>query len=205
MAVYRDRIFPRIMNVLMNTKETRRIRSEVCAPLAGQVVELGFGTGLNLPHLPSAVTELQAVDPMKRGRHLAAGRLAASSVPVRFVGLDGEDIPLPDGSVDAVLSTWTLCSIADPVRAVREVRRILRPGGRFHFAEHGRSPEPEVQRMQDRLNPIQRRVACGCHLNRDIPSVITDGGMRIDDLETFYARGDPKAIGWTFRGTASAA
>lgn len=205
MGFYRDRVFPRLINLACNTKETRRIRDEVCAPLAGDVLEIGFGTGLNLPHLPEAVTRLLAVDPMARSRELASERLAQSRVPVEFVGLDGQTLPLEDGSVDAALSTWTLCSIPDASAAISEIRRVLRPGGALHFAEHGRAPDDKVRRWQDRLNGVQQRLAAGCNLNRDIPSIIEDGGLRITHLETFYAKGDPKILGWTFQGTAEAA
>lgn len=208
MAFYRDRVFPRIMNRACNTATTRHIRAEVCAPLAGEVLEIGFGTGLNLPHLSSAVTRLLAVDPMratKRGQDLAAERLAASPVDVEFVGLDGERLELADDSVDAALSTWTLCSIPDAPAAVREIARVLRPGGALHFVEHGRSPDADVRRWQDRLNGIQNRVACGCHLNRDIPALIEDGGMAVSTVKTFYAEGEPKLFGWTFQGIAQPA
>src|SRR5688500_7744164 len=132
------------MNKACNTSEGRRIRANVCQALSGDVLEIGFGTGLNLPHLPAAVTRLRAVDPLQRGRALAAERLAEVPFPVEFVGLDGQSIELEDDCVDAALSTWTLCSIPDPVAAVREIRRVLRPGGRFHFAEHGAAPDAKV-------------------------------------------------------------
>lgn len=202
MGFYGERVFPRIMNRMMNTKQTRRIRSRVCAGLSGEVVEIGFGTGLNLPHLPPSVAVLRAVDPLKRGRTLAAERLASSPVSVEFVGLDGQSLPLNDESVDAALSTWTLCSIADPVAAVREIRRVLRPGGVFHFVEHGCSPDSRVLKWQRRLNPLQRRVACGCNLDRDIPAIVKAGGFTLDHLDTYYVKGDPKIFGWTFEGAA---
>jgi ubiquinone/menaquinone biosynthesis C-methylase UbiE len=202
MGFYRDRVFPRVMNMACNTKETRRIRAEVCEPLAGEVLEIGFGTGLNLPHLPSSVYRVVAVDPLERGRELAADRLAATPVIVDFVGLDGQSLELEDNAADAALSTWTLCSIPDPVAAVREIGRVLRGGGVLHFVEHGRAPDPGVRKWQDRLNGVQRRVACGCNLNRDIPAIIEKGGMTVTTLDTFYAKGDPKVVGWTFQGTA---
>lgn len=204
MAFYRDRMFPKIMNTLMNTKETRRIRAEVCAPLKGEVVEIGFGTGLNLPHMPLDVTRLLAVDPMERGRSMAQERIDASSVPVEFVGLDGESLPIEDQSVDAALATWTLCSIPDPVAAVREVKRVLKPGGTLHFVEHGKAPDEKVRKLQDRMNGFQKRVACGCNLNRDIPQIIESGGLTIDHVDTFYAKGDPKFLGWMYQGVAHA-
>ena len=202
MAFYRDQVFPRLMNMACNTKQTRQIRAEVCESLSGEVLEIGFGTGLNLPHLPASVTRLLAVDPLESGRQLAADRLAASSVAVDFVGSDGQSLELDDNIADAALSTWTLCSIPDPVAAVREVGRVLRPGGVFHFVEHGRAPDTKVRKWQDRLNGVQRRVACGCNLNRDIPAIIEDGGMTVTSLDTFYAKGDPRFLGSTFQGTA---
>lgn len=202
MGFYQERVFPRVVNRMMNTQRIREIRGRVCAGLTGHVLEIGFGTGLNLPHMSPAVTALSAVDPMKNGRVLAKVRLAASRVPVDFVGLDGQTIPLEDESVDSALSTWTLCSVPDPVAAVREIRRVLRPGGRLQFVEHGRSPDPRVFAWQQRLNPIQRRLACGCTLDSDIPHIITSGGLSVDHLDTYYAKGEPKAQGWTFEGSA---
>lgn len=202
MAFYRDRVFPRIVNRVCNTKETRRIRQQVCSSLSGTVLEIGFGTGLNLPHLPAAVTTLLAVEPSLRSRQLAAERRADANVDVEFIGLDGERLDLDDDSVDAALSTWTLCTIPDAARAVREIGRVLRPGGVFYFAEHGRAPDEKVRTWQDRLNGVQRRLACGCNLNRDIPSLVEQGGLKVTNLETFYARGDPKVLGWTYQGSA---
>jgi ubiquinone/menaquinone biosynthesis C-methylase UbiE len=205
MGLYRDRIFPRILDVVMNTKETRRIRAQVCRGLAGDVVEVGFGTGHNLPFLPQEVTRLRAVDPLARGRELAAARVAAASCAVEFVGLDGQQLALPDASADAVLTTWTLCSIEDPVAAVREMGRVLRPGGRVHFVEHGCSPDEGVRRWQHRCNGLQQRLAGGCNLDRDIPALLAEGGLVVEQLETYYAKGDPKPLGWTFEGRAAAA
>lgn len=205
MGFYGERVFPRIMNVLMNTKETRRIRERVCAPLHGEVLEVGFGTGHNLPFLPATVTRLRAVDPLTKGRELARDRIRSASCPVEFVGLDGQLLPLADESADAVLSTWTLCSIADPVLAIREIRRVLRPTGTFHFVEHGLAPEEGVQKWQHRCNGINRRIACGCNITRDIPALITEGGLAVGQLETYYVKGDPKALGWTFEGQATSA
>ena len=202
MGFYSERVFPRLLNRMMDTEQTREIRARVCSGLTGDVLEIGFGTGLNLPHLPPAITTLWAVDPMENGRILAADRLSASRVDVAFVGLDGQSIPLEDESMDSALSTWTLCSIPDPVAAVREIRRVLRPDGRLYFVEHGRSPDPRVLAWQHRLNPIQRRVACGCTLDSDIPAIIERGGLSIDHLDNYYAKGEPKTQGWTFEGSA---
>ncbi|MEJ7844994.1 MAG: class I SAM-dependent methyltransferase [Acidimicrobiales bacterium] len=203
MGFYGDRIFPLVMNALMDNKEARRIRAEVCAPLRGDVLEIGFGTGHNLPFLPVTVRSLKAVDPLLKGRELAAARLAASTVAVEFVGLDGQRLALDDQSVDAALSTWTLCSIPDPAAAVREIARVLRPGGKLHFVEHGRARDPKVERWQRRLNGVQQRMACGCSLTYDMAAVVGDGGMDIEQLDTFYAKGEPKSHGWTYQGVAT--
>ena len=202
MGWYGERVFPRLLDRVMDNADTRRIRTEVCEPLRGEVLEIGFGTGLNLPHLPGGVERLHAVDPMQRGRTLAAGRIAAAPVPVEFVGLDGRSLPLRDHSVDAVLSTWTICSIGDPVAAVREIVRVLRPGGELHFVEHGVAPDRRVRTWQHRCNGIQRRVACGCSLTTDVPAVLEEGGLTVDRLTTYYADHAPRIMGWTYQGLA---
>jgi len=201
MGIYRDHILPRITNSVMDREEFRQIRSRVCTPLAGEVVEIGFGSGLNVPHIPSAVARVRAVDPATVGRKLAASRIAARAVPVEYVGLDGQSIPVESDSVDYVLTTWTLCTIPDVPTALAEVYRVLRPGGSLQFAEHGRSPDPRVARWQDRLTPVQCRVAGGCHLNRPIDTLIADGGLHLTRLENYYAEG-PKPLGYMFEGAA---
>ncbi|HVA59740.1 MAG TPA: class I SAM-dependent methyltransferase [Mycobacteriales bacterium] len=202
MGLYDERVLPHIINVVMNTGQTRLIRARVCARLKGEVLEIGFGTGHNLPFLPLDVTRLMAVEPSGVGVRLARGRMAAAPVEVEVVGLDGQRLPVPDGSVDAVLCTWSLCTIPDAEAAVREARRVLRPGGEFHFVEHGRAPDERVRRWQDRLNGIQRRVGGGCNLNRDIAAIIESGGMRITRLDNYYGKGEPKPYAAMYEGTA---
>jgi ubiquinone/menaquinone biosynthesis C-methylase UbiE len=170
--------------------------------LSGDVLEVGFGSGRNVPHYPSTVQRVRAVDPATVGRRLAAKRLAASAVPVEFVGLDGEELPVEDASVDHVLTTWTLCTIPHVDRALAEMRRVLRPGGAVHFVEHGRSPDENVARWQDRLTPIQKRVFGGCHLNRSIDQLLERAGLVVSPLDTFYAKG-PKPFGYLFEGVAT--
>jgi ubiquinone/menaquinone biosynthesis C-methylase UbiE len=204
MAFYQDRVLPRFINVVMNTKQTREIRSRVCGELKGDVVEIGFGTGHNLPFLPTAVTHLRAVEPSASSVQLAGRRIAASRVPVEVVGLDGQSLSLADHSADAVLCTWSLCTIPDPYAAVREMRRILRPGGRLHFIEHGRAPDENVRRWQDRLNGFQNRIGGGCNLNRDIPSIIEAGGFTVASLDTYYGKGEPKPYAYMYEGRAVA-
>jgi ubiquinone/menaquinone biosynthesis C-methylase UbiE len=204
MGFYRDTVFPRVMNVMMDTKQTREIRARVCGDLAGDVVEIGFGTGHNLPFLPAGVAHLRAVEPSGLGVRLARDRMAACSAHVEVAGLDGQALPFADDSADAVLCTWTLCTIPDAVAALREVRRVLRPTGTFHFVEHGAAPDQGVRRWQDRLNGLQKRVACGCNLNRDIRGVIQTAGLTIQRLDTYYSPGEPKPFGATYEGVATA-
>jgi ubiquinone/menaquinone biosynthesis C-methylase UbiE len=201
---YQDQILPRATDVVLGGKEFAKLRARVAADLDGEVLEVGFGSGRNVPHYPPAITRVRAVDPATVGRKLAAKRIAASPVPVEYVGLDGEDLPLDDESVDHVLTTWTLCTIPDVPRALTEIRRVLRPGGSLHFLEHGRSPDPKVVRWQDRLTPIQRRIAGGCHLNRPIDRLVSDAALAVTRLENYYIRG-PKPLVYMFEGVATKA
>jgi ubiquinone/menaquinone biosynthesis C-methylase UbiE len=201
MGIYRDRVLPRVVNAVMDRPEFAEIRARVSAGLTGEVLEIGFGSGLNVPFYPAAVTRVRAVDPATAGRKLAAGRVAASRVPVEYLGLDGQAIPLDAASVDHVLTTWTLCTIPDAGRALGEVRRVLRPGGSLHFVEHGRSPDPAVAAWQDRLTPLQRRLGGGCHLNRPIGALVADSGLELAGLQNYYAPG-PRPFGYMFEGQA---
>ena len=204
MGFYGDRVLPHVINMVMNTKQTRTIRERVCAELKGEVLEIGFGTGHNLPFLPADVTRLLAVEPSSRSVELARERIASSPIEVEVVGLDGQRLPVEDESVDAVLCTWSLCTIPDAVAAVRESRRVLRPGGLFHFIEHGAALDSKVRRWQDRLNPIQNRIGGGCNLNRDIAGIIEAGGLSITKLDRYYNAGEPKAFGAMYEGIAAA-
>jgi len=201
MGIYQDQFLPRFTNKVMDRRDLQPIRDRVCAGLTGEVLEIGFGSGLNLPHYPPDVTRLRAVDPATLGRRLAAGRVAVSPVPVEYIGLDGQAIPLDTASVDHVVSTWTLCTIPDAGRALAEVRRVLRPGGSLHFVEHGLSPDARVARWQNRLTPLQRLVAGGCHLNRPIDRIIAGSGLEVAGLTNYYVEG-PKSMGYSFEGRA---
>lgn len=200
MGIYQDRVLPRLIDVVLG-RSVDPVRVRVAAGLSGEVLEVGFGSGRNVPHYPRAVTRVQAVDPAERGRIIAAKRLAVSPVPVEFVGLDGQSLPLADESVDHVLVTWTLCTIPDVDLALREMHRVLRSGGRLHFVEHGRSPDVAAARWQDRLTPLWGRVAGGCRLNRDIPRLIDAAGFRVEELES-YRDGGPEALARTYEGVA---
>lgn len=197
-------MLPRIVDLALSGKSFDKLRGEVCDGLSGDVVEVGFGSGRNVPHYPSSVTRVRAVDPATVGRKMAAKRLAGSAVPVEFVGLDGAHLPIEDESVDHVLTTWTLCTIPDVDAALDEMRRVLRPGGAVHFIEHGRSPEANVARWQDRLNPIQKRLFGGCHLNRPIDALLDRAGLIVSPLKTFYAA-RPKSFGYLYEGVATKA
>jgi ubiquinone/menaquinone biosynthesis C-methylase UbiE len=201
MGIYQDRILPRVVDAVMNRRELTAIRARVSAGLHGEVLEIGFGSGLNVPHYPAAVTRVRAVDPATLGRRLAASRVAASSVPIEYIGLDGQALPVDSASVDHVLTTWTLCTIPDVERALAEACRVLRPGGGLHFVEHGRSPDSRVAAWQDRLTPLQRRVAGGCHLNRPIDRLVAGSGLDLNRLETYYVPG-PKTFGYMYEGVA---
>ena len=204
MGFYDDRVLPHIINVVMNTKQTRRIRERVCSGLKGEVLEIGFGTGHNLPYLPATVTRLLAVEPSGRSVELARDRIDASPIDVDVIGLDGQRLPVADDSVDAVLCTWSLCTIPDAVAAVAEARRVLRPSGQFYFIEHGAAPDAGVRRWQDRLNGMEQRIAGGCNLNRDITGIVEAGGMTIKSLDRYYNPGEPKAFGAMYEGVATA-
>jgi ubiquinone/menaquinone biosynthesis C-methylase UbiE len=200
MGLYEDQVLPRFIDLVMRRRELTPIRARVAAALDGVVLEVGFGSGLNVPHYPAAVTHVRAVDPATVGRKLAAKRVLSSSAAVAYVDLDGEDLSQASASIDHVLATWTLCSIPNVDRAL--IRRVLRPGGAFHFVEHGRSPEPDVSRWQDRLTPVQRRVAGGCHLNRPIDQLVINSGLKLIRLENYYATG-PRPFGYMFEGVAT--
>jgi ubiquinone/menaquinone biosynthesis C-methylase UbiE len=159
------------------------------------MVEIGFGSGLNLPHLPADVDVVLAVEPAELARRIAQPRIDAASVRVEHVGLDGQSVPLDDASCDAALSTFTLCTVPDPAGALAELRRVVRPGGRLHVLEHGISPDPGVAVWQRRLDPVQRRLADGCHLTRDPLVLLADAGFKVEWVEQRYARG-PKP--WSY-------
>jgi len=202
MGLYQDKVLPRLTNVALGGREFDRIRSRVARGLEGEVLEVGFGSGRNVPHYPPGVTRVQAVDPATAGRKLAAMRVAASPVPVQYVGLDGQQLPLDSASVDHVLITWTLCTIPDAESALREMHRVLRPGGELHFVEHGRSPDLSVARWQDRLTPLQRRLFGGCHLNRPIDRLVTQASFSVTRISNYYLPG-AKPIGYMFEGVAT--
>lgn len=202
MGIYREHVLPRIVNAACGMKSSEPLRERVCAGLTGDVVEIGFGSGLNIPFYPDRVDRIAAVEPSDVGWKLANKRVTATSIPVQRAGLDGQSLPFADASFDGALTTWTLCTIPDVVTALGELRRVLKPGATLHFVEHGLAPDERVRRWQHRLEPIQKRVFGGCHLTRPVVPLLTSAGFEIKDLDVFYEDGAPKFLTADSLGTA---
>ncbi len=204
MGLYQDRVLPHLIHFSMRNRELLRYRERVVSAAAGRVLEIGVGSGLNLPFYGAGVERVIGLDPSPR--LLTMARKASHRTPVSIDLLEGtaEAIPLEARSVDTVVTAWTMCSIPDPPGALAEMRRVLRPGGRLLFVEHGRAPDRGVQWCQDLLNPVWRRIAGGCNLNRRIDELVRSAGFRIEHLETGYIRG-PRAMTFLYEGSASPA
>ncbi len=204
MGFYSEFVLPYGIDFTCGMKELAPERARVCQGLAGRVLEIGFGSGLNLRHYPETVSEVLAVDPSGVARRIGRRRIERARCPVHFVALDAEQIAVDDRSADTALSTFTLCTIPDASRALAEVKRILRPGGRLHFLEHGRAPDAGVARWQDRLNGLQRAIAGGCQLNRDMRQLVEGAGFRIESLAAAYFPKMPRTHGYLYAGVAVA-
>ncbi len=202
MGFYSQRIVPHIVNIACGSKPMRPLRERVCIGLTGEVVEIGFGSGHNVGCYPLVVTRVRAVEPSDVGWKSGAKRVAASAVPIERAGLDGQDLPFEDATFDAALSTFTLCTVPDAARALRELRRVLKPGGSLHFLEHGLAPDPTVQKWQRRLDPIERRLVAGCTFSRPIVQLVTDAGFTITEVDEFYEDRSPKFAGALSLGRA---
>jgi SAM-dependent methyltransferase len=201
---YAERILPRLINAACGMKSAEPLRRRACEGLRGEVVEIGFGSGLNVPFYPDVVTRVAAVEPADLGWQLAAERVAASPHPIERSGLDGQSLPFADDSFDCALTTWSLCTIPDPERALQELRRVLRPGGQLHFLEHGLAPDDSVQRWQRRIEPVWKPMAGGCHLTRRIVDLVADAGFDVRTVDVFYEDGAPKVVGADSLGVATA-
>jgi SAM-dependent methyltransferase len=204
MGWWEERVLPHVVDKTCGSGELASHRAATCEGLSGRVLELGFGSGLNCAFYPDAVEEVAAVEPNDRAWRMAQPRIEASGARVSRSGLDGQRLEEPDESVDHVLTTFTLCTIPDIRQALGEVRRVLRPGGRLHFLEHGLAPSPRVRTWQRRLEPVQRRVAGGCHLTREPVQLVASAGFEVLDVSTGYLPGPAftKPMAHLYRGTA---
>jgi ubiquinone/menaquinone biosynthesis C-methylase UbiE len=201
MNLYSRLLFPRLMDLAMSGEPLSQHRRSLLADVSGEVLEIGFGTGLNLPHYPSHIRQITTVDVNPGMSAIAAKRAEKAGIEVLHHTLSGEQLPMADASFDSVVSTWTLCSIPDFEQAMREGYRVLKPGGKFFFIEHGLSDDPKVQVWQQRLNPIQNMVGDGCNLNRNMAAAIAQVFPK-NDVQTFPEPNLPKIAGYFYRGVA---
>jgi ubiquinone/menaquinone biosynthesis C-methylase UbiE len=202
MGLYSQCILPRLMDWSMSNPLFAQYRSEVLASVQGEILEIGFGTGLNLAYYPYQVERITTIDANSGMQAIAEPRIRDSSIQVEYRVLNSESLPMPDNTFDSVVSTWTLCSIAKVDRAIAEIYRVLKPGGKFFFIEHGLSSDPKVQIWQNRLTPLQKTIADGCHLNRNIAKLVENHFSDVA-MEQFYAEGLPKVGGYMYKGVAT--
>jgi ubiquinone/menaquinone biosynthesis C-methylase UbiE len=201
-ALYRQHVFPWVLEFVMTQRVFRRFRREALAPASGRVLEIGFGTGINLEFYPPAIREIVAVDDNPGVAPRALPRIRASGIEVEHRQLSAESLPFDSASFDTVVSTFTLCSIPDLQAALGEVRRVLKPGGEFLFLEHGLSPDPGVARWQKRLNPAWQVVGDGCHLDRDTTAEVGHAGLEIERVRNFYLPKSLRFAGYMYLGAA---
>jgi ubiquinone/menaquinone biosynthesis C-methylase UbiE len=201
MGFYREHIIPHLVNLAMRNSELSPYRERVLRAAEGRVLEIGIGAGPNLKFYPPRVKEILALEPSTKLTEMARRRATDSSICVTFLEASAEAIPLEGSSVDTVVMTWTLCSIADASEALREMRRVLKPSGQLLFVEHGQAPEESVRKWQDHLTPVWKRIAGGCHLNRPIPALLERAGFHITHLTTGYMKG-PKPMTFLYEGSA---
>lgn len=205
MGFYEKYVVPRIINVACGTKPISYQRRKVVPMAEGRILEIGIGTGLNLDYYdPSKVEKLIGLDPSEESWRIAGSRAKDLPFDVEFIGLPGEEIPLDANSVDTVLVTFSLCTIPDPHMALEGMRRVLRPGGKLIFCEHGAAPDANVRKWQDRINPVWKAVCGGCNLNREIPTIIGGAGFEVKQMETMYLPSTPRFAGFNYWGTAQA-
>lgn len=197
MAWWSERVVPHLTDLALRNEEIGELRQEACRGLHGNVLEIGFGSGLNIRFYPAQVTSVAAVEPSDVGWRLSEVRRSRTDVPIRRSGLDGQHLAEGDATFDSALVTFSLCTIPDPALALAEVRRVLKPGGSLHFLEHGLAPDEGVVRWQRRLDPVQKRVCAGCHLSRDVPGLVGAAGLELTDLRAEYQPGPRVMRPWT--------
>jgi len=206
MGLYSRYVLPHLINCACGARPIEKERAKIVPRAAGVVLELGFGSGRNLAHYDFArIEKIFALEPEPGMLALARKAAAGAPSPIEILPEKAEDLSLPDASVDCILVTYTLCTIPDGVAALRAARRVLKPGGRLYFCEHGLAPDAKVSNTQRRIEPLWSRIAGGCHLTRDIPALLGQGGFRIEDLTSWYLPSTPPFAGYTYRGAAVAA
>lgn len=198
LRVWDEHVVPRMTDLSLRGREIGEMREGACAGLTGRVLEIGFGSGLNVRRYPPEVTSVTAIEPSDVGWKLSEPRRERSTVLIERAGLDGQRLDLPDDSHDSALVTFSLCTIPDPLLALSEARRVVRQGGRLHALEHGLAPDESVRQWQRRLDPVQRALAGGCHLTRDVPALVARAGWHVEDLEQSYLPGPAVARPWTY-------
>ena len=203
MGLYSNYIFPRLLDAALSREEIRKVRQPLLDQVHGEIFEIGFGTGLNLPHYPGDVRRITTVDPNQGAKRLAERRISQSPIEVVYHPIRAETLPFERESFDSVVCTFTLCSIQDVNQALAELRRVLKPSGRLYFLEHGLADDPRVQWWQHKLTPLNRRIGDGCHLNRSAAALIQGSGFRIEQMENFYLEKTPRVGGYMYRGTAA--
>tara|TARA_R110001592_G_scaffold321338_1_gene599814 strand:+ start:1525 stop:2139 length:615 start_codon:yes stop_codon:yes gene_type:complete len=203
MSFYESKILPHIIHIACGTKPIHKQREKIVPQAEGRILEVGMGSGLNIAYYnPDKVEKLWGLEPSIGMREKAKSRVAAAAFDVEWLDLPGEEIPLDNKSVDTIVLTYTLCTIPDWLTAVKQMRRVLKPGGTLLFSEHGKAPDDAVKKWQDRINPFWMKIGGGCHLNRDIPLLLTEGGFHIKEMGTLYVSNTPKVGGFTYWGYA---
>jgi ubiquinone/menaquinone biosynthesis C-methylase UbiE len=204
MGFYENHILPRMIDITCSAGPILKQRAKVVPLAEGRVLEVGMGSAINIPFYdPERIEMVWGLEPSEGMRRKAAPRIAKAPFPIEWLGLPGEEIPLDDNSADTVLLTFTLCTIPDFAKALEQMRRVLKPGGRLLFAEHGEAPDEDVRKWQNRINPIWKRIAGGCNVNRQIPKLIEDGGFKIEDVDSMYLPQTPRFAGFQYWGAAT--
>jgi ubiquinone/menaquinone biosynthesis C-methylase UbiE len=202
LSFYHHYIFPTVLDLVMSSRRLRAPRDRTLAAARGRILEIGFGTGMNLTHYPPTVRRIEAVDPDLDLDRYSQPRIRKAAIDVDFHHLDAEHLPFEDARFDTVVSTFTLCTIPDVVHALGEIRRVLKPGGQFLFLEHGRAPDQSVARWQDRLNRAWRPVAGGCNLNRPVTALVAGAGLAVGSTQSYYLKSTPRFVGYLTEGLA---
>lgn len=204
MSFYDDHILPHIIHIACGTKPILKQREKIVPQAEGRVLEMGMGSGINIRYYnPDKVEKIWGLEPSAGMRQKAKSRVESAPFDLEWLDLPGEEIPLDDKSVDTIVLTYTLCTIPDWLSAVKQMRRVLKSSGKLLFSEHGKAPDASVKKWQDRINPLWMKIAGGCHLNRDIPELLIEGGFNIKEMDTLYVPSTPKVTGFTYWGYAS--